>query len=93
MRQTYCRWIRFTSWAISSLADSKQIRSCCITSAVHYIANSDGTIYDSDRLRKGGFYPERACGGVELGQSGDGRGDLGPQVVGCEDFGVGAQSE
>jgi leucine dehydrogenase len=31
-----------------------------IVYAVDYIANSGGTIFDTDRLRKGGFQPERA---------------------------------
>lgn len=35
-----------------------------ITYAVDYIANSGGTIYDTDRLRKGGFQPERAMANV-----------------------------
>src|SRR6266516_3157571 len=32
--------------------------------AVDYIANSGGTIYDTDRRRKGGFQPERALAKV-----------------------------
>jgi leucine dehydrogenase len=35
-----------------------------ITYAVDYIANSGGTIYDTDRFRKGGFQPERAWANV-----------------------------
>ncbi len=35
-----------------------------IVYAVDYIANSGGTIYDTDRLRKGGFQPERAMANV-----------------------------
>jgi leucine dehydrogenase len=35
-----------------------------IVYAVDYIANSGGTIFDTDRLRKGGFQPDRACAGV-----------------------------
>ena len=35
-----------------------------IVYAVDYIANSGGTIYDTDRLRKGGFQPERALAKV-----------------------------
>jgi leucine dehydrogenase len=33
--------------------------------AVDYVANSGGTIYDTDRLRKGGFQPARATANVE----------------------------
>jgi leucine dehydrogenase len=33
--------------------------------AVDYIANSGGTIYDTDRFRKGGFQPERARANVQ----------------------------
>jgi leucine dehydrogenase len=32
--------------------------------AVDYIADSGGTIYDTDRYRKGGFQPERAMANV-----------------------------
>jgi leucine dehydrogenase len=32
--------------------------------AVDYVANSGGTIFDTDRLRKGGFQPERAMANV-----------------------------
>ena len=35
-----------------------------IVYAVDYIANSGGTIFDTDRLRKGGFQPERASANV-----------------------------
>jgi leucine dehydrogenase len=35
-----------------------------IVFAVDYIANSGGTIYDTDRYRKGGFQPERAMANV-----------------------------
>jgi leucine dehydrogenase len=35
-----------------------------IVYAVDYVANSGGTIYDTDRLRKGGFQPERAMAKV-----------------------------
>jgi leucine dehydrogenase len=35
-----------------------------IVFAVDYIANSGGTIFDTDRYRKGGFQPERAMGNV-----------------------------
>ena len=35
-----------------------------IVYAVDYIANSGGTFYDTDRLRKGGFQPERALANV-----------------------------
>jgi leucine dehydrogenase len=35
-----------------------------ITYAVDYISNSGGTIFDTDRLRKGGFQPERAWANV-----------------------------
>jgi leucine dehydrogenase len=35
-----------------------------IVYAVDYIANSGGTIYDTDRLRKGGFQPQRAMANV-----------------------------
>jgi leucine dehydrogenase len=35
-----------------------------ITYAVDYIANSGGTIFDTDRFRKGGFQPERAWANV-----------------------------
>jgi leucine dehydrogenase len=35
-----------------------------IVYAVDFIANSGGTIYDTDRLRKGGFQPERAWANV-----------------------------
>jgi leucine dehydrogenase len=35
-----------------------------IVYAVDYIANSGGTIFDTDRLRKGGFQPERALAKV-----------------------------
>jgi leucine dehydrogenase len=36
-----------------------------ITYAVDYVANSGGTIFDTDRLRKGGFQPERAWANVQ----------------------------
>ena len=32
--------------------------------AVDYVANSGGTIFDTDRLRKGGFQPDRAMANV-----------------------------
>lgn len=35
-----------------------------IVHAVDYVANSGGTIYDTDRFRKGGFQPERAMANV-----------------------------
>jgi len=35
-----------------------------IVYAVDYVANSGGTIFDTDRLRKGGFQPERAWANV-----------------------------
>lgn len=35
-----------------------------IVYAVDYVSNSGGTIYDTDRLRKGGFRPERATANV-----------------------------
>ena len=35
-----------------------------IVFAVDYIANSGGTIFDTDRYRKGGFQPERAMANV-----------------------------
>jgi leucine dehydrogenase len=35
-----------------------------IVYAVDYVANSGGTIFDTDRLRKGGFQPERALAKV-----------------------------
>jgi leucine dehydrogenase len=35
-----------------------------IVYAVDYVANSGGTIYDTDRFRKGGFQPERAWANV-----------------------------
>ncbi|HEY4332914.1 MAG TPA: Glu/Leu/Phe/Val dehydrogenase family protein, partial [Ilumatobacteraceae bacterium] len=35
-----------------------------ITYAVDYVANSGGTIFDTDRYRKGGFQPERAWANV-----------------------------
>ncbi len=35
-----------------------------ITYAVDYIANSGGTIFDTDRFRRGGFQPERAWANV-----------------------------
>ena len=35
-----------------------------IVYAVDYIANSGGTIFDTDRLRKGGFQPDRAWANV-----------------------------
>jgi leucine dehydrogenase len=35
-----------------------------VTYAVDYIANSGGTIFDTDRFRKGGFQPERAWSNV-----------------------------
>jgi leucine dehydrogenase len=35
-----------------------------IVYAVDYVANSGGTIYDTDRLRKGGFQPDRAWANV-----------------------------
>ena len=37
-----------------------------IVYAVDYVANSGGTIYDTDRYRKGGFQPERALANVDL---------------------------
>lgn len=36
-----------------------------IVYAVDYVANSGGTIFDTDRYRKGGFQPERATANVE----------------------------
>jgi leucine dehydrogenase len=36
-----------------------------IVYAVDYVANSGGTIYDTDRYRKGGFQPARAMANVE----------------------------
>jgi leucine dehydrogenase len=36
-----------------------------IAYAVDYVANSGGTIYDTDRYRKGGFQPARAMANVE----------------------------
>jgi leucine dehydrogenase len=36
-----------------------------IVYAVDYVANSGGTIFDTDRYRKGGFHPERAMANVE----------------------------
>jgi leucine dehydrogenase len=41
-----------------------ELERCGIVYAVDYIANSGGTIYDTDRLRKGGFQPERAMANV-----------------------------
>jgi len=35
-----------------------------VTYAVDYVANSGGTIFDTDRFRKGGFQPERAWNNV-----------------------------
>ena len=35
-----------------------------ITYAVDYVANSGGTIFDTDRFRKGGFQPDRAWANV-----------------------------
>ena len=35
-----------------------------IVYAVDYVANSGGTIFDTDRLRKGGFQPDRAMANV-----------------------------
>ncbi len=35
-----------------------------IVYAVDYVANSGGTVYDTDRLRKGGFQPERPWANV-----------------------------
>ena len=35
-----------------------------IVYAVDYVANSGGTIFDTDRFRKGGFQPERAWANV-----------------------------
>src|SRR5207253_10552816 len=35
-----------------------------IVYAVDYVANSGGTIFDTDRLRKGGFQPDRAWANV-----------------------------
>jgi leucine dehydrogenase len=49
------------------LADDRhgeELQRLGITYAVDYIANSGGTIYDTDRLRKGGFQPERAMANV-----------------------------
>ena len=34
--------------------------------AVDYVANSGGTIFDTDRFRKGGFQAERAWANVNL---------------------------
>jgi leucine dehydrogenase len=36
-----------------------------IVYAVDYVANSGGTIFDTDRLRKGGFQPDRAWANVK----------------------------
>jgi leucine dehydrogenase len=41
-----------------------EMQSRGIVYAVDYIANSGGTIFDTDRFRKGGFQPERAWANV-----------------------------
>ncbi len=41
-----------------------ELQSRGIVYAVDYIANSGGTIFDTDRFRKGGFQPERAWANV-----------------------------
>jgi leucine dehydrogenase len=38
----------------------EELQARGITYAVDYVANSGGTIFDTDRFRKGGFQPERA---------------------------------
>jgi leucine dehydrogenase len=43
--------------------DALQARG--IVYAVDYVANSGGTIFDTDRFRKGGFQPERAWANVD----------------------------
>lgn len=42
--------------------DVLQLRG--VTYAVDYVANSGGTISDTDRFRKGSFHPERAWSNV-----------------------------
>ncbi|MGH3025979.1 MAG: leucine dehydrogenase, partial [Gaiellaceae bacterium] len=42
----------------------EQLEQRGIVYAVDYIANSGGTIFDTDRLRKGGFDPDRAMANV-----------------------------
>jgi leucine dehydrogenase len=41
-----------------------ELQSRGIVYAVDYVANSGGTIFDTDRFRKGGFQPERAWANV-----------------------------
>ncbi len=41
-----------------------ELERCGIVYAVDYVANSGGTIFDTDRLRKGGFQEERAWANV-----------------------------
>jgi leucine dehydrogenase len=41
-----------------------ELHSRGIVYAVDYVANSGGTIFDTDRFRKGGFQPERAWANV-----------------------------
>jgi leucine dehydrogenase len=41
-----------------------EMQSRGIVYAVDYVANSGGTIFDTDRFRKGGFQPERAWANV-----------------------------
>lgn len=43
---------------------AEQLQKQGIVYAVDYVANSGGTIYDTDRYRKGGFQPERAKANV-----------------------------
>jgi leucine dehydrogenase len=38
----------------------EELQAHGVTYAVDYVANSGGTIFDTDRFRKGGFQPERA---------------------------------
>jgi len=44
--------------------DGDELQRRGIVYAVDYVANSGGTIFDTDRLRKGGFQPDRAWANV-----------------------------
>ena len=63
---------RFTGKVVAGSANNilaedrhgDELQARGITYAVDYIANSGGTIFDTDRFRKGGFQPERAWANV-----------------------------
>ena len=63
---------RFTGKVVAGSANNilaeerhgDELQARGIVYAVDYVANSGGTIFDTDRFRKGGFQPERAWANV-----------------------------